>query len=81
MSSDAKDLIRRLLCLDTTQQLTAREVLQCDWITKASENWRRMIWVPNWNELRKFNGKRSVIAVNKLQSFLAFDQFMSAFDV
>ena len=42
----------------------------------------------NLNELCKFNGKRmfraavaSVIAVNKLHSFLAFDQFMPAFDV
>ena len=89
VSSDAKDLIRKLLCVDTTQRLTAREALQCDWITKASDaTLEKNDMGTNLNELRKFNGKRkfraavaSVIAVNKLHSFLAFDQFMPAFDV
>jgi hypothetical protein len=75
--------------VDTTQRLTAREALQCDWITKASDaTLEKNDMGTNLNELCKFNGKRmfraavaSVIAVNKLHSFLAFDQFMPAFDV
>jgi calcium/calmodulin-dependent protein kinase (CaM kinase) II/calcium/calmodulin-dependent protein kinase I len=89
VSSDAKDLIRGLLCVNTTQRLTASQALLCDWITKASDaTLAQNDMGTNLNELRKFNGKRkfraavaSVIAVNKLQSFLAFDLFMPAFVV
>ena len=45
--------------MDTTQRLTAREALQCDWITKASDaTLEKNDMGTNLNELRKFNGKR-----------------------
>ena len=76
MSLDAKDLIRRLLCVNTTQQLTACEVLQSG-ITKASDATEvQNDMGTTLNESCKFNGKRkfraavaSVIAVNSYKDF------------
>jgi len=83
VSMDAKNLIDNLLCVDANNRFTAQEALQSNWIALASdETLEKNDMGGNLVELRKFNGKRkfraavaSVIAVNKLQNFLAFDTF------
>lgn len=83
VSEDAKNLISNLLCVKAERRLTAREALQSNWIALASdESLEKNDMGANLIEMRKFNGKRkfraavrSVIAVNKLKNFLAFDTF------
>ena len=83
VSEDAKMLISNLLVVDSSQRLSAREALNSNWIALASdESLGKNDMGANLNQLRKFNGKRkfraavaSVIAVNKLSNFLAFDTF------
>lgn len=83
VSTDAKNLITNLLCVEAERRLTAREALQSNWIALASdESLEQHDMGANLDQLRKFNGRRkfraavaSVIAVNKLQNFLAFDTF------
>ena len=75
VSKDAKDLISGLLCVDADAS---------NWIVVASDSSLEMHDIGgSITNLRKFNGRRkfraavaSVIAINKLQSFLAFDKFM-----
>ena len=84
VSGDAKDLISGLLCVDADARLTAREALGSNWIVVASDSSLELHDIGgSITNLRKFNGRRkfraavaSVIAINKLQSFLAFDKFM-----
>ncbi|KAL3793786.1 hypothetical protein ACHAW5_000788 [Stephanodiscus triporus] len=84
VSADAKDLISGLLCVDADARLTAREALDSNWIVVASDSSLEMHDIRgSIINLRKFNGRRkfraavaSVIAINKLQSFLAFDKFV-----
>jgi hypothetical protein len=67
----------QIILWNTTQPLTAHEVLQCDWITKASDaTLAQNDMGTNLNESRKFNGKckfraavASVIAVNSYEAF------------
>eukprot|EP00571_Detonula_confervacea_P015017 CAMPEP_0172308852 /NCGR_PEP_ID=MMETSP1058-20130122/9325_1 /TAXON_ID=83371 /ORGANISM="Detonula confervacea, Strain CCMP 353" /LENGTH=339 /DNA_ID=CAMNT_0013021367 /DNA_START=59 /DNA_END=1078 /DNA_ORIENTATION=+ len=83
VSEDAKNLISNLLCVKPNDRLTAREALQSNWIALASdESLEKNDMGANLIEMRRFNGKRkfraavrSVIAVNKLKNFLAFDAF------
>lgn len=83
VSDDAKNLISNLLCVNAENRLTAREALQSNWISVATdESLEKTDMMSNLIEMRKFNGKRkfraavkSVIAVNKLKNFLAFDTF------
>ena len=84
VSSDAKDLISGLLRVDAGDRLTADGALRSDWIAVADDRaLERNDMGSNLIQLRKFNGRRkfraavaSVIAVNKLQNFLAFDNFV-----
>jgi len=81
VSDDAKNLISNLLCVNAQDRLTAREALQSSWIALANDaSLEKNDMKSNLIELRKFNGKRkfraavrSVMAVNKLTNFLAFD--------
>jgi len=83
VSMHAKNLISNLLCVNSNDRLTAREALRSNWISLAKDEMlEKNDMGGNLVELRKFNGKRkfraavaSVIAVNKLQNFLAFDTF------
>ena len=89
VSDDAKNLISSLLCVKSEQRLTAREALQCNWIALASDaSLEKNDMMDNLIAMRRFNGKRkfraavkSVIAVNKLQNFLAFDTFQPGSDL
>lgn len=81
VSEAAKDLISDLLRVNTRDRLTAKEALQSNWIALANDaNLEKINMNSNLIALRKFNGKRkfraavrSVMAVNKLNNFLAFD--------
>lgn len=81
VSDDAKQLISNLLCVRAQDRLTAREALQSGWIALASDaSLAENDMKSNLIELRRFNGRRkfraavrSVMAVNKLTNFLAFD--------
>ncbi|KAL3786600.1 hypothetical protein HJC23_008196 [Cyclotella cryptica] len=83
ISDDAKILIRNLLMVDSSQRLSARDALNSNWIAVASdETLDKHDMGANLVQLRKFNGRRkfraavaSVLAVNKLSNFLAFDVF------
>lgn len=83
VSDDAKDLISNLLVVDCEKRLTAREALQTNWIALSTDDeLQKMDMGVNLVQMRKFNGKRkfraavaSVVAVNKLTNFLAFDTF------
>lgn len=85
ISEDAKVLIRNLLMVDASQRLSAREALNSNWIAVVSDDQlTKHDMGTNLHNLRKFNGKRkfraavaSVIAVNKLSDFLAFDTFQT----
>jgi calcium/calmodulin-dependent protein kinase I len=84
VSQDAKDLISGLLCVNANARLSAEDALTSNWISRMSdESLERNDMGTNLIQMRKFNGKRkfraavaSVIAVNRLQSFLAFDRFI-----
>ena len=86
ISEDAKVLISSLLTVDADQRLSAREALNCNWIAVASdEQLEKGDMGANLMQLRKFNGRRkfraavaSVLAVNKMANFLAFDTFQEA---
>ena len=83
VSDDAKDLIRNLLVVKADGRMTARQALESNWIAVAEDKaLEGHDMGGNLNKLRQFNGKRkfraavaSVIAVNKLTNFLAFDNF------
>jgi len=83
VSDDAKNLISNLLVVNIDKRMTAREALQSNWIALASDDYLQSHDMnANLVQMRKFNGKRkfraavaSVIAVNKLTNFLAFDTF------
>jgi calcium/calmodulin-dependent protein kinase I len=83
ISEDAKVLISHLLTVDASQRLSAREALNSNWIAVVSDDQlTKHDMGTNLQNLRKFNGKRkfraavaSVIAVNKMTNFLAFDTF------
>jgi serine/threonine protein kinase len=85
ISEDAKNLICNLLTVDSSQRLSAREALNSNWIAVASDDTLdKNDMGPNLVQLRKFNGRRkfraavaSVLAVNKLTNFLAFDVFQA----
>mmetsp|Transcript_23097 Transcript_23097/g.35174 ORF Transcript_23097/g.35174 Transcript_23097/m.35174 type:complete len:356 (+) Transcript_23097:197-1264(+) len=89
VSDDAKNLISNLLCVRAERRLTAREALQCNWIALASDaSLEKNDMMGNLIAMRRFNGKRkfraavkSVIAVNKLRNFLAFDTFQPGSDL
>ncbi|KAL3816468.1 hypothetical protein ACHAXA_009893 [Cyclostephanos tholiformis] len=84
VSNDAKDLISGLLRVDANARLSALDALGSNWISQVSDESLELNDMGmNLIEMRKFNGKRkfraavaSVIAVNKLRSFLAFDKFI-----
>lgn len=83
VSDDAKNLISNLLVVNIDKRMSAREALQSNWIALASDDYLQSHDMnANLVQMRKFNGKRkfraavaSVIAVNKLTNFLAFDTF------
>ena len=83
ISDDAKILISHLLCVNADERLSAREALQSNWISVASdEELNKHDMLANLTKLRQFNGRRkfraavaSVLAVNKMANFLAFDTF------
>lgn len=83
VSDDAKNLISNLLCVNPDERLTASTALQSNWIALASdESLEKNDMGANLIAMRKFNGRRkfraavkSVVAVNKLTNFLAFDAF------
>lgn len=85
VSMDAKNLISNLLCVNAGDRLTAREAMNSNWIALSTdEDLMKNDMGNNLQAMRRFNGKRkfraavaSVIAVNKLQNFLAFDTFQS----
>lgn len=82
VSDEAKNLISNLLCVNTRERLTAREALQSCWIALTNDAClEKNDMKNNLIALRKFNGKRkfraavrSVMVVNKLNNFLAFDE-------
>jgi serine/threonine protein kinase len=86
ISEDAKVLISSLLTVDADKRLLAREALNSNWIAVASdEQLEKGDMGANLMQLRKFNGRRkfraavaSVLAVNKMANFLAFDTFQEA---
>ena len=71
------------MCVDASERLSAREALNSNWISVASdEQLNKHDMGNNLMQLRKFNGRRkfraavaSVLAVNKMANFLAFDTF------
>jgi len=85
ISEDAKVLISGLLCVNADERLSAREALQSNWIAVASdEQLNKHDMSANLTKLRQFNGRRkfraavaSVLAVNKMANFLAFDTFQA----
>ena len=85
ISEDAKILISGLLCVNADERLSAREALQSNWIAVASdEQLNKHDMSANLTKLRQFNGRRkfraavaSVLAVNKMANFLAFDTFQA----
>lgn len=89
VSDDAKNLISNLLCVKAEDRLTAREALHSNWVAVATdESLEKNEMMDNLMAMRRFNGKRkfraavkSVIAVNKLRNFLAFDDFQPGFHV
>lgn len=86
ISEDAKILISHLLCVDPNERLSAREALNSNWVAVASdEQLNKHDMGANLMQLRKFNGRRkfraavaSVLAVNKMANFLAFDTFQES---
>ena len=84
VSTGARDLISGLLCVDARRRMTAADALRSDWIAVAEDGaLERNVMGSSLRNLRKFNGKRklraavaSVIAVNRIQNFMAFDNFI-----
>mmetsp|Transcript_7946 Transcript_7946/g.9944 ORF Transcript_7946/g.9944 Transcript_7946/m.9944 type:complete len:379 (-) Transcript_7946:661-1797(-) len=77
VSDDAKDLIKKLLCLDTKKRLTAKQALRHPWFLKDPGELTKHNLEKNLQEMKRWNAKRkfrsavhSVIAANRLQSIL-----------
>jgi serine/threonine protein kinase len=76
VSEEAKDLVRKLLCVDPAKRLTAQQVLQHPWIcgsaarTKqfSADHTRRLLMMQARRRLRK--GVQTIIAINKFSDVL-----------
>jgi len=74
VSSDAKDLIARLLTVDPATRLTAEDAIECVWITAGEDTLAGKDLGVNLEKLKAYNARRkfkavvhSIMAANKLQ--------------
>lgn len=65
VSSDAKNLISSLLCLDTKKRLTADQALQSKWVKASQSSLAGKNLDDNLVAIRRFNGKRKLRAAVK----------------
>lgn len=75
VSSQAKDLIKRMLTVDPDERITAKEALESTWITADDSRLGKIDLHQNQEQLKGFKGKdklrqvvKMIVAANKLQS-------------
>lgn len=81
VSSEAKDLIRSLLTVKTSDRKTARDVVSADkWMTAGAEKLAEQDLGVNLAEFKKFNAKRKFkAAVNTIMATQKFTSLGSNF--
>ncbi len=75
ISEDAKDLIRRCICLNPKERLTSKQAIAHKWLQKDGRALSQVDLAKNLEEFKRFNAKRkfksgvrAVIASNKLKN-------------